>query len=239
MNVFITGVSRGLGYGLAKTFLKRNYKVYGVARSTPPQDLFDLPGFHYQSCDLHNFENIKTVLDELLPTDENFRYSILNAGIIGKVNSMKNSSLGDLKDVMDVNVWSNKFILDYFLENSVHTQTIIAISSGASVSGNYGWNGYSISKAALNMMVSLYSHEFTERQIYSFAPGLIETSMQDYIANEVDLIAFPTMQRLIDARGTEIMPAPETAAEKIIDSFKKLELLPSGSYADIRNLDVD
>jgi len=237
MNVFITGVSRGLGYGLAKTFLKRNYKVYGLARSTPPQDLFDFSGFFYQACDLYKFKTINAVLNELLPSGENFRYSILNAGILGKVNSMKNSSIDDLKYIMDVNVWSNKFILDYFLENSIHTQTVIAISSGASVSGNFGWNGYSISKAALNMLVNLYSHEFPERRIYSFAPGLIDTSMQDYISNEVDLTTFPSLQRLVDARGTNIMPTPEIAAEKIIDSFKQLEMLPSGSYVDIRNLE--
>lgn len=36
-HIFITGVSSGLGYGLAKTYLERGDQVYGCSRRVPEE----------------------------------------------------------------------------------------------------------------------------------------------------------------------------------------------------------
>ena len=113
---------------------------------------------------------------------------------------------------------------------------MVAISTGASQSGNRGWNGYSLSKAALNMLIQLYAGERPETHFTSFAPGLVDTAMQDYLTNLPRDDRYPPLEILKAAKGTESMPDGETCARKLIEVFPKLLSLASGSYADIRRL---
>jgi NAD(P)-dependent dehydrogenase (short-subunit alcohol dehydrogenase family) len=64
----------------------------------------------------------------------------------------------DLKQVMEVNLWANKAIMDWLHGWGRPIDQILMISSGAAVLGNKGWNGYALSKAALNMLARLYAH---------------------------------------------------------------------------------
>jgi NAD(P)-dependent dehydrogenase (short-subunit alcohol dehydrogenase family) len=137
---------------------------------------------------------------------------------------------------MEVNLWSNKWILDCLFKDGPTVKQVVAISSGASVSGSRGWNGYSLSKAALNMMVKLYAGEILDTHFCSFAPGLIDTSMQAYISGLPDDERFSTVGRLKLARGTEEMPDPDKAAEMLTEAFPKLMDFPSGSFVDVRKL---
>ncbi|MFW5816506.1 MAG: alcohol dehydrogenase, partial [Wenzhouxiangella sp.] len=108
---------------------------------------------------------------------------------------------------------------------------------GAAVNMNYGWGGYSLSKAALNNLIQLYAHEMTDTHLSALAPGLVDTAMQDYLCGEVDSEEFPSVQKLKDARGTDHMPDARQAAETILDLLPDLRAnQPSGSFVDIRQL---
>ena len=50
MKIFISGVSSGLGYGLAKVYLAMGHEVYGCSRRKP-KDLVD-QGLHFAAIDL-------------------------------------------------------------------------------------------------------------------------------------------------------------------------------------------
>ena len=50
MKIFISGVSSGLGYGLAKVYLAMGHAVYGCSRRKP-EDLVD-QGLHFAAIDL-------------------------------------------------------------------------------------------------------------------------------------------------------------------------------------------
>ena len=79
--------------------------------------------------------------------------------MLGSLGDMSEAQLDDLKRVMDVNVWSNKTVLDALFARAFPVKQVVTISSGAAVNGNRGWRGYSISKAALNMLTRLYAAE--------------------------------------------------------------------------------
>ena len=49
MNILITGASQGLGLELAKSALKRGYRVFAVARHVSPE-LGELQG---ENCSIH------------------------------------------------------------------------------------------------------------------------------------------------------------------------------------------
>jgi NAD(P)-dependent dehydrogenase (short-subunit alcohol dehydrogenase family) len=76
-----------------------------------------------------------------------------------------------------------------------------------------------------------------DTHLVSLAPGLVETGMQDYIRDEVDSEEFPSVQKLKEARGTENMPKPRDAADRILDLLDDLrENHESGDFVDLRNL---
>jgi len=215
--------------------LNSGHSVYGISRRTP-QDLADQSGFHYLSLDLRDTDNITAALTSFLDGLKNFETVYLNAGVLGKVRDLKDCPLNELKEQMDVNLWSNKLILDALRACDIRVPQVLSLSSGAAVNGNRGWNGYSISKAALNMFTHLYAQEWPETHFTAFAPGLIDTAMQDYLCKEVDTNTYPSVQKLIEARGTENMPKPQEAARRIIEVLPTLRTLPSGAFVDIRNL---
>ncbi len=226
----VTGNSSGLGLGLTRRLMREGAAVYGLSRSGCPESTAgDV------RVDLADYPAIEPAITRLLDGVERLDLVVLNAGLLGNIQSMQEADIGELRQLMDVNVWANKPILDHLLTGGIEVGQIVAISSGAAVSGNFGWSGYSISKAALNMFVQLYAHEFPETPTHSLAPGLIHTAMQEFIS-EVDTERFPALKRLQAARGTEAMPDNDTAAQRVLDSLEQLRAVPTGRFVDLREL---
>lgn len=231
MNVFISGISSGLGLGLCEHYLKRD-QVFGISRRAVEGQA----RLKHQVCDLGQLENIDADLDQLFQGLEHLDLAILNAGQLGNIETLKKQSLTELKHMMDVNLWANKVICDFLLERFPQLQQVVLISSGASINGHKGWGGYSLSKAALNMLAKLYASEHPNTHFSALAPGLIDSAMQDQLCGHVDPETFPSVLRLKEARGTQSMPTPSEAGETIATALAQLLKLDSGAYADIRTL---
>ncbi|OHX66205.1 SDR family NAD(P)-dependent oxidoreductase [Flammeovirga pacifica] len=234
-NIFITGTSKGLGSGFADYYLGKEDKVYGLSRSSADQ-FGSEDNYQHIQADVSDFDQIKVKVKELLKDVEYLQLVILNAGILGEIKGITDASIDEMKEVMDINLWANKVIIDTLYEMKIKVNQIVVISSGASINGNKGWSGYSISKAAVNMLVKLYAVEYPETHYTALAPGLIDTGMQDYLCDVVDHEAFPSMTRLKEARGTDNMPTPKEAAKRIGDILPALLMTPNGSYEDVRKL---
>lgn len=235
-NIFITGNSSGLGLGLTKVYLEQGDIVYGLSRRGCPLKHDSL---HDVRVDLSELGSVGERLGQLLGGLTTLSTVFLNAGVLGQMRTMRDTPVTDLQDIMVSNVWSNKVILDWLIDSGIQIDRIVLISSGASVSGGKGWSGYSMSKAALNMLGRLYAHELPNSHLISLAPGLVDTAMQAYISDpeNIDTAEFPGFNRLREARGTDAMPGPEEAARKIKNALQDLDQIPSGSYVDIRELD--
>ncbi|WP_456402162.1 SDR family NAD(P)-dependent oxidoreductase [Persephonella sp.] len=229
MKVFITGIGSGLGKGLAEIFVKKRSEVYALGRKIP-EDLIGKVTF--EKCDLQRLEYISTSLEKLLSNVESLDLIILNAGVLTKLKDIHDTPIYEMEMMMDVNVWANKVILDYIIDRNIKVDQIVAISSGASVNGNRGWHGYSISKASLNMLIKLYSREMEDTHLVSLAPGLIMTPMLEEFVLSSDEEKFPSVRRIKSA----IKMTPSEAAEKIYNSLHILKTFDSGSYIDIRNI---
>ena len=236
MNILITGVSSGIGWGLAKHYLELGHTVFGLSRRTP-QDLIKRANFKFSQCDLTNFNTSPEIISHLISGVKRMDLVVLNAGILGPITDMKTQEINNLQDVMNINVWANKPVLDTLIKNIPSLVKVVAISSGASINGNKGWGGYSISKAALNMLIKLYASENKKTLFYSLAPGLVDTAMQDYLCgNKLNINDFPAQKKLKSARNTAIMPQPEIAAKSLSNAIKNLNVYNSGEFIDIRNL---
>jgi len=234
--VLITGVSSGLGHGLAQVFLERGAEVRGCSRRAP-EDLIGR-GLIFAEVDLGDPDAGASAFERLLEDAGSLDLAVLNAGKLGQIRDMRDTPLEDLRETMEINVWANKWILDAIFARMSRVGQVVAISSGAARSGSRGWNGYSISKAALNMFVQVYAGERPETHFTSLAPGLVDTAMQEYLTNLPEDDRFPPLKRLKEAKGTHAMPDAEACARHLAGIFPKLRHYASGAFVDVRDMEA-
>jgi len=187
-----------------------------------------------------DFKNLDEIEEKLIGFIEEIRVFdivILNAGILSEIKDMIDTTMNEISSVMRVNVWANKEIIDTLFKLNPKVQQIVAISSGAAVSGARGWNAYAISKAALNMMISLYSKEIPQTHFTSLAPGVVDTEMQEYIFNLPAEKTYPVIQRLKEMKKNGEMPDPDAAAKYLVRAMPLLKDYESGVFVDIRDFD--
>ncbi|MEW8535154.1 MAG: SDR family NAD(P)-dependent oxidoreductase [Candidatus Thiodiazotropha endolucinida] len=231
-NALITGNSSGLGLGLSKVLLARGYRIFGCSRRG-----CDLPGEVVDvHCDLTDFDAIAEKFEQLLQGIETLELVVLNAGILGEIKHISKTSLDELQQIMEINLWPNKIILDWLLQSHIKVDQILLLSSGAAILGNKGWGGYALSKCALNMLGRLYAHEFPATHVASIAPGLIESDMMDYLCTQADSEEYPALQRLRQARRDGAVLSPLQGAERILETLSRLKEFESGSYIDLRQI---
>ncbi len=228
-NVLITGVSSGLGEALAEKYLKNGDTVYAIGR-TLPKKLDHYPHFFFFPYDLSDTFMIQSTLKEFLQ-HRSFDIVILNAGVLGEIKTLSQTDLMEAKEVMEINVWANKELIDTLHTHALVKQ-IVGISSGAAVNGSKGWGPYSLSKAGLNMLLSIYAKELPEIHFTALAPGVIRTPMVEHIIEDVDDTLFPSAKRLKE----KPIQTPEEAAENLIATFPKLLAYESGSFLDVRTM---
>ena len=226
-NVLITGCSSGLGLALTNFYLENDFTVYGISRNKPE---IKNENFHHKQFDLSKLENIKEGLTPFINSINKIDIVYLNAGMLGEIKQMKDLSIKDIKEVLDINVFANKEILDILSKTNV--ENIIGISSGAAKKGLKGWGAYSLSKASLNMLISIYANEMTNTKLLAVAPGVIETPMTDVIRFEVDDDIFTSAKIL---KSGEIQQ-PYDAAERLHNVIKEIHRFESGDFIDVRNI---
>ena len=226
-NVLITGCSSGFGLALTKYYIEKGCCVFGISRTKPK---FTNENFTFISCDLSKVDDIKSSLSKSIKDIGVLELVYLNAGMLGEIKSSLEISTNELKEVYELNVYTNKELLDILAEVTV--KNIIAISSGAAVNGSKGWAAYSLSKAGINMLINLYSKEMLNTKLLAVAPGVIETPMTDIIRYELDDEKFPSAKRLKEG---EIQTASQ-AALRMDNLVQNIEKFESGSFIDVRDV---
>jgi benzil reductase ((S)-benzoin forming) len=238
MNIFITGVSSGLGYALSLEYLQQGHTVWGISRRVPP---IQHPNFHHQVCNLEHLPNIPQQLQSLWQqgtcSPSAFDVVLLNAAILPPIQTLLQTTQQQLEQAMTVNVWANKIIVDTLYQLMPTTKQIVAISSGASQNGYSGWGAYSVAKAALNTMIKTYAQEWPHCHFCSLAPGILHTPMQDYLCSDAtDSEQFPSIARIKQTMKSGQMQSAKQTAVSIMAHMNRLRQLPSGDYADVRKL---
>lgn len=229
-NILITGAGSGLGEALAKAYLENGDTVYAIGK-TIPKKLDHYPHFFFFPYDLSETFMIQSTLKEFFE-HRSFDVVILNAGLLGKIQELSKTDLMAAKEVMEVNVWANKELIDS-LHTHAHVKQIIGISSGAAINGSKGWGAYSLSKAALNMLLSVYAKELPDIHFTALAPGIIGTPMVQHIIDKVDDEIFPSAKQLKSGH----IQTPQEAAKRLIAIFPKLLNYESGSFLDVRTME--
>lgn len=236
MHILITGTSSGIGYGLAKEFLNRDHQVWGISRREV-KDLAANEKYHHIQLNLTDFAKVEELVPAFVKDAGHFDLVVLNAGILGEIKLMKATSVEEMKQVMEINVWANKVLLDLLFSLDIEIRQVVGMSSGAALRSTPGWGSYAMSKAVLDMLMNIYAKEYPETHFSALAPGLVDSEIQEYIYNLKDADSYPSAKKLQEARYTDLMPHANEAAPMLIAGMEKALQYESGSHVDVREME--
>ena len=229
--IFITGLKNGFGKSLKNIFYQNSFEIYGISKSIVKET------DKIKKIDLKNTKNINSKLNLLFKNNKKFEYLILNAGSLGPITKTVELKIKEIKKNLDINVFSNKLILDYVIKNNIKFKSIIAISSGASLKIKFGWYNYCLSKVALRFLIESYALEYKKLHLINYNPGLIETSMQRKL-RKINSKKIPSVKLFKENYIKGNIQKPEDAAIKLYNNLSLITSKQSGSYIDSRNLNI-
>lgn len=185
---FITGISRGIGLEIAKSFVNDDYFVIGTSRSSfRINEELNSENCMHLSMDVTDRKQISSCFDELKKINKIPNVLINNAGIT-KDQLFLRMKEDDWDDVINSNLTSVFNITKLFIKSMVKDRygKIINISSVAGLMGNPGQVNYSASKAGLGGFTRALAKEVAARNITvnCIAPGFIETDMTNHFQDE-------------------------------------------------------
>lgn len=191
----ITGASRGIGSGIAKTFVENGCSVaftYSSNKEAADNLVSELKNSEvkvkaYQS-NAANFDAAQQLIDDVLKDFGSIDILVNNAGIT-KDNLLMRMSEEDFDKVIEINLKSifnmTKAIQLTFLKQ--RHGSMIHMSSVVGVRGNAGQANYAASKAGIIGFSKSIALELGSRNIRSnvIAPGFIETEMTNKLSEEI------------------------------------------------------
>jgi short-subunit dehydrogenase len=185
MNIFITGISSGIGRTTAIHLIHKGHRIWGIARRTDElrklSEKLSSSHFFYMGCDISKKEDMLSVVSQMKKCSFLPDVVIFNAGIL-----MDDISTDHREQISEqtfaVNFHSVMFFVDIFLKSFLERGSghFIAINTTSALRPNPARSiSYSASKAALSMAFKGLSEWYKDKQIYFSAIylGPIDTSM--------------------------------------------------------------
>ena len=194
--VIITGAARGIGYEIAREFLKAGAQVSlcstteeGAAKAK--ENLlkeFPKAKIYAQKTDVSKEEEVQSFVDNTIKEFGAIDILVNNAGIT-KDTLLVRMSEQDWDAVLNVNLKGaflmSKAVLKFMMK--AKSGSIVNMTSVVGQSGNAAQANYSASKAGLIGLTKSLAKEFASRNIRvnAVAPGFVQTDMTDKLSDQI------------------------------------------------------
>lgn len=215
---YITGTSRGLGKSFAEYLLKdASNIVIGISRTQSIQH----KNYKHIVMDLSDIEKVKSFQFEMF-TNVKKVYLINNSGVLGMVEYVGKQNPQNIIDTYNVNLVSPALLTNNFIkmyQDYTCEKVIVNISSGAGKNSFDGWSIYCSTKAGLDMHSRVVNDEQSlisdnKIEIYSIAPGVVDTQMQQEI-RQVSVENFSRKDDFLNYKKTDSLLDPDLVATKL------------------------
>lgn len=190
--IVITGSSRGIGAGIAKTFSEMNAKVCVTYSSSldKAQAVYDSlkgEGHLLLKLDTSSEESVTDFFKTVLEKWTNIDVLVNNAGIT-KDQLLLRMKTSDFDDVYKVNL-RGAFLCTKAAAKTMmkaRSGSIINLSSVIGSTGNPGQSNYASTKAGLEGFSKSIAKELGSRgiRVNCVAPGFIKTEMTDVLSDD-------------------------------------------------------
>ena len=199
--VLVTGGTQGIGLGIAREFLSKNYFVIICARNEPKENLFKnyKESSLYIECDISSKESRAKLIETVKKNKGRIDVLVNNAGVAPRERKdILDATEKDFEYVMKINLQGPYFLTQQLANYMIELQekekilnynpSIIIISSISAFTSSTSRGEYCISKAGLSMMTKLYADRLAEFNIpvYEIQPGIIETPMTKGVKSKYD-----------------------------------------------------
>lgn len=189
----VTGGSKGIGYGVAKTLLGMGYKVAVTSRSQAAADkAADKLSGHGEiiglEADVRSFESQKNAVEQLLDKWGQLDVLVANAGI-GNFGSVEDLTVDQWKDTIDTNLTGVFFSIKACVEALKKSKGyIITISSLAGTNFFAGGAAYNASKFGLTGFTQAVMLDLRDEgvKVSTIMPGSVATYFNDHEPSEED-----------------------------------------------------
>ncbi len=238
----VTGASRGLGAGLARTFIAAGLRVAGCARGqasaeAPPEG----PDFLYRSLDVRDAAAVEGLLDESLEAFGGIDLWVNCAGVLAPIAAARDIDPEQFAEHIAINVngvFNGSRAYLRHLERGGSAGTLVNISSGAAHSPYRGWAPYCAGKAAVDQLTRVLAAEEGRPgvRIFALAPGIIETEMQALIRAQ-PAHRFPEVEKFRKLHEEGALGTPDAPARAILRLAFDAELEVDGPVLDIREME--
>lgn len=225
--VYITGTDRGLGLALTKVFLSSDYKVFagsfmpdwpelGELKEQYGEDLAIIP------LDVTNQKSVEEAAEIIKEQAGQLDILINNAAIFldrdGNIFGQFNYE--EMMKVFDVNTFGplrvSQSVVPLLLKGN---DKILATISSEAGSITDSWRvkeyGYSMSKAALNMALTIMQNQLKEHgiKVLAFHPGWVKSYMSGKFNDEAEITAMESATGIVE----QILRKPAIDEHMFID----------------------
>lgn len=183
MIFFITGISKGLGFELAKHYLKNGDKVFGISKSALPGDPIIAEAINnknliFNKIDINSLDDVRKAINSAICNFGKIDVLINNAAV--KIfKEPEFISYNDFEKSMHTNFLSQIYITLLVIEEmkKIGAGTIINISSRAGMEFYDTGAVYCISKSSLINFTKIYSSYLKKYniRIYVLSPPTFST----------------------------------------------------------------
>ena len=192
--VLITGASKGLGYEIAKYFLKfgsnlmicsrndiRIRKAYKKLNKIKKKD----QKISYSVTDISSFKQVKKLINKTIKRFKKIDVLVNNAAILGPIGHIEKINWNEWVKTIQINLLGSvmlcRIVVPYFKKRN--KGKIIQLSGGGAASPLPFISSYAVSKAAIVRFIENLSEEVKEFNIdiNAVAPGPLNTGMLEEI----------------------------------------------------------
>lgn len=217
-NIFLTGVSRGLGKCLLDALAGRaDVRVIAVGRHFS-EDV-QAKAFACVPWDLSRFEAMPDLAD-VLPEDGSVTL-VNNAGVAVPIGAVGTLDGAALVRAATVNFVSPMLLVNQLQElcgkrKQEGRLTIINISTGAANYPIAGWGAYCSTKAAMKMFLDVLAEDAKDCvRVIHVDPGVMDTGMQASIR----AADFPRQAEFQGYKDQGRLRRPEDVAREIVEKY--------------------